>query len=110
LLAIPVILGSTIIAFGAVALSVDPLAGLATCTNCSEQARQVIIERHGLDKSIPERYVGWLSDAVQGDLGLATSQGQRPVSDILPTRIRNSMMLAVPAFFLIAASGLLLSV
>jgi ABC-type dipeptide/oligopeptide/nickel transport system permease component len=37
-----------------------------------------------LDKSIPERYVGWLGDAVTGDLGTATSQGQRPVSEILP--------------------------
>ena len=110
LLAIPVILGSTMIAFTAVALSTDPLAGLATCTTCSEQARQVIIERHGLDQSIPERYVGWLSDAVRGDLGVSTSQGQRPVSDILPTRIKNSMMLAVPAFFLIASVGLGLSV
>jgi peptide/nickel transport system permease protein len=110
LLAIPVILGSTMIAFTAVALSHDPLAGLATCTTCSPQARQIIIERHGLDQSIPERYVGWLSDAVRGDLGVSTSQGQRPVSDILPTRIKNSMMLAVPAFFLIAGVGLGLSV
>lgn len=110
LLAIPVILAATMLAFTAVALSYDPLANLATCTNCSEQARQVIIERHGLDKSIPERYIGWLTDAVQGDLGLSTSQGQRPVSDILPGRVVNTLYLAVPAFFLIALVALFLSV
>jgi peptide/nickel transport system permease protein len=110
LLAIPVIIFSTMIAFTAVALSVDPLAQLATCTDCSPQARQVIIERHGLDQSIPERYVGWLGDAVRGDLGISTSQGQRPVRSILPDRMVNSLMLAVPAFFLTAIVALILSV
>lgn len=110
LLAIPVVIFSTMIAFTAVALSVDPLAQLATCTDCSPQARQVIIERHGLDQSIPERYVGWLGDAVRGDLGISTSQGQRPVRSILPDRMVNSLMLAVPAFFLTAIVALILSV
>jgi peptide/nickel transport system permease protein len=110
LLAIPVIIFSTMIAFTAVALSVDPLAQLATCTDCSPQARQVIIERHGLYQSIPERYVGWLGDAVRGDLGISTSQGQRPVRSILPDRMVNSLMLAVPAFFLTAIVALILSV
>ncbi len=110
LVAIPVILFATVISYTAVALSGDPLAKLSTCTNCGESARQIIIDRFDLDKSIPERYVGWLSGAVTGDLGEATSQGNRPVMEILPDRIRNSLYLAVPAFFLIAIVALLLSV
>ncbi len=110
LLAIPVILGATIIAFTAVALSGDPLARLATCTNCSQSAYDIIIERHNLDKSIPERYLMWLGDAVQGDLGNATSQGERPVSEILPGRVVNTLYLAVPAFLLTAVVALGLSV
>src|SRR5690606_1447372 len=88
----------------------DPLSKLATCTTCGDQARQVIIDRYDLDKSIPERYVGWLSDAVTGDLGEARSQGGRPVMEILPDRIVNSLYLAVPAFFLTAFVALVLSV
>lgn len=110
LVAIPVIIFATMVAYTAVALSGDPLARLATCTNCGDSARQIIIERYDLDKSIPERYVGWLSGAVTGDLGEATSQGNRPVMDILPDRIRNSLYLAVPAFFLTAGVALVLSV
>ncbi len=110
LLAVPVILFATMVAFVAVALSGDPLAKLATCTNCSDQARQVIIDRYELDKSIPERYLSWLGDAVTGDLGVATSQGERPVSEILPSRIANSIYLAVPAFLLTAVVALILSV
>lgn len=110
LLAIPVVLLATMIAFTAVALSGDPLARLATCTTCSDEARQIIIERYELDKSIPERYLGWLGDAVTGDLGVATSQGERPVSEILPDRAWNTILLAVPAFFLTAILALILSI
>lgn len=98
------------IAFTAVALSGDPLAKLALCNNCSQSAYDVIIERHNLDKSIPERYLLWLGGAVQGDLGEATSQGERPVAEILPDRIVNTLYLAVPAFFLTAIVALVLSV
>ena len=110
LLAIPVILGATMISYVAVALSTDPLAEISLCTNCSDQARQIIIDRYDLDKSIPERYLSWLGGALQGDLGEATSQGNRPVSEILPERIVNTLYLAVPAFFLIATTALLLAV
>lgn len=110
LLAIPVILFATMVAYVSVALASDPLSRLATCTNCGPQARQAIIDRYDLDKSIPERYVGWLGGAVTGDLGEATSQGNRPVSEILPDRMVNSLYLAVPAFLLIAAAALVLSV
>ena len=109
-LAVPVIIFATLVAYVAVSLSADPLAQLATCTNCSDNARQVIIDRYDLDKSIPERYIGWLGGAVTGDLGDASSQGDRPVSEILPERIRNSMLLAVPAFFLTAIVAMILSV
>lgn len=110
LVALPVILFSTMITFGAVALSGDPLGRLATCTTCDESARQIIIDRYDLDKSIPHRYVLWLGDALQGDLGEATSQGGRPVNEILPEKFVNSLYLAVPAFILIAISALILSV
>lgn len=110
LVAIPVILLSTMIAYVAVALSADPLARFATNPNFGDAARQVIIDRYDLDKSIPERYLGWLGGAVTGDLGEASSQGNRPVMEILPDRIRNSLYLAVPAFFITAGLALLLSV
>jgi peptide/nickel transport system permease protein len=110
LLAIPLLLGSTLIAYVAVSLSGNPLSGLATCTNCSEQASQIIIDRYNLDQSIPERYIDWLTSALQGDLGEARTQGDRPVAEILPERTVNTLYLAIPAFFLTAASALVLAV
>jgi peptide/nickel transport system permease protein len=110
LLAVPVILFSTMVVFVAVALSGDPLARLATCTNCNDQARQQIIDTYELDKSIPERYWSWLGDALQGDFGESTSQGDRPVSEIIPSRIVNTIYLAVPAFLVTATVALILSI
>ncbi|HET8896859.1 MAG TPA: ABC transporter permease, partial [Protaetiibacter sp.] len=66
--------------------------------------------RYDLDRSIPERYVGWLGRAVRGDLGEATSQGERPVTEILPERAINTMYLAVPAFLLTASIAMVLAV
>jgi peptide/nickel transport system permease protein len=110
LLAVPIILLSTVITFWAVAVSNDPLAKLATCANCGPQARERIIELYELDKSIPERYVNWLGDAVTGDLGTSTSQSERPVSEILGERFGNTLRLALPSFVLIAVVALGLSV
>jgi ABC-type dipeptide/oligopeptide/nickel transport system permease component len=110
LLAIPLILGATMIAYVAVSLASNPLSAIATCTNCNATAEQAIIERYNLDQSIPERYIDWLGGAIRGDLGEATSQGDRPVSEILPERTINTLYLAVPAFFLTASTALLLAV
>ncbi|MGY6500109.1 MAG: ABC transporter permease [Acidimicrobiales bacterium] len=110
LLAIPVILLATMIAFAAVAYSGDPLAELRLCTTCSQQAFDIVIERYNLDQPVPIRYLNWLGDALTGDLGEATSQGNRPVMDILPGRIMNSLYLAVPAFFLTAGVALGLAI
>jgi ABC-type dipeptide/oligopeptide/nickel transport system permease component len=110
LLAIPLILGATMIAYVAVSLASNPHSAIATCTNCNATAEQAIIERNNLDQSIPERYIDWLGGAIRGDLGEATSQGDRPVSEILPERTINTLYLAVPAFFLTASTALLLAV
>jgi peptide/nickel transport system permease protein len=110
ILAVPLILLSTMLTFWAVSVSNNPLSKLATCTTCGPQAYQRIIDLYELDKSIPERYVGWLGDAVTGDLGTATSQGERPVSEIFWERFGNTMKMAVPAFFMVAIVALFLSV
>ena len=31
--------------------------------------RKIIIERYGLDQPLPVRYVRWLTEALQGNLG-----------------------------------------
>jgi peptide/nickel transport system permease protein len=110
LFAVPIVLLSTMITFWAVSVSSDPLAQLATCPTCGEGAYQRLIDLYELDKPIPQRYLGWLGDAVTGDLGVATSQGERPVADIFWERFGNTLRLAVPSFVMVAVVALFLSV
>ena len=63
-----------------------------------------------LDKTIPQRYVGWLGDALQGDLGTSVRDGFRPVTEVLSERLPKTIMLATPAFILTALIAVALGV
>ncbi len=52
-----------------------------------------------LNKPAYERYVEWIGNAVQGDLGVSYVQN-RPVVDIIKTRLYNSAILAAFAFLI----------
>lgn len=61
---------------------------------------EALREELGLDQPAPERYINWVSDAVQGDLGRSFTTGI-PVSTELVTRL--------PATLQIASAGLLVA-
>lgn len=103
--AIPILLVATFITFYATTSVSNPLDRLATCQTCSQQAYDRLIELYELDKPVPQRYVGWIGDFVTGDMGEATSQGERPVDEIFWERGRNTLLLAAPAFFLLIVLG-----
>ncbi len=103
--AIPVFLVATFAIFWGTSEIVDPTDRLATCQTCSQAAYDRIIDLYELDKNVPLRYASWLGDFVTGDMGAATSQGERPVSEIFWERGRNTMLLALPAFFLLMGLG-----
>jgi peptide/nickel transport system permease protein len=107
---IPVLVVATFVVYVLVSVANDPLARLATCTNCDQAAYDRIIDLYDLDRPIPVRFVSWIGDAVQGDLGVSSSLGERPVGPILLERAWNTALLAVPAFVLIAITALVLSV
>lgn len=107
---LPVLVGATFLVYVLVSVANDPLARLATCTNCDQAAYDRIIDLYDLDQPIPVRFLGWIGSAVQGDLGVSTSLGEQPVGPILFERAWNTALLAVPAFVLIAITALVLSV
>lgn len=103
--AIPVLLVATFFTFWATSFVVNPLDALATCVDCSPAAYDRLIDLYELDKPVPLRYTSWLGDFVTGDMGAATSQGERPVSDIFWERGLNTLYLAGPAFILLIILG-----
>ena len=104
--AIPVVLGITIIVFLIISLIPgDPataiLGSYATPENVSKINKDL-----GLDKSLPERYLVWLGNIIQGDFGRSFSLN-RPVIDEVMERFNATLILSGTAFVLCSFFGIL---
>ena len=103
---IPVLFGLTLIVFLIMALIPgDParaiLGAYATPENLERLNRQL-----GLDRSMPEQYVIWLGNLLQGDLGRSYSLN-RPVIDEVMERFSATLILAGTALVICSVLGLL---
>ena len=104
--AIPVVLGITIIVFLIISLIPgDPataiLGSYATPENVAKINKDL-----GLDKSLPERYLIWLGNIIQGDFGRSFSLN-RPVIDEVIERFNATLILSGTAFVLCSFFGIL---
>ena len=104
--AIPVVLGITIIVFLIISLIPgDPataiLGSYATPENVAKINKDL-----GLDKSLPERYLIWLGNIIQGDFGRSFSLN-RPVIDEVMERFNATLILSGTAFVLCTFFGIL---
>ena len=57
------------------------------------QARQLLIERFGLDQSLWGQYTSYITSFFQGDLGVSFNQYPRPVMDIILERMPRTIWL-----------------
>ncbi|HWU06696.1 MAG TPA: ABC transporter permease [Streptomyces sp.] len=69
--------------------AVSAVAGM----DASDAQRAEVRAELGLDRPVAERYADWVAGAVRGDLGRGFV-GERPVTDVLATRLPNSLLLA----------------
>ncbi|WP_457029813.1 ABC transporter permease [Kitasatospora sp. P5_F3] len=107
LLAVPTLLGVTVVVFATVALVPgDPLTAFLG-PGAPPEARQELSERLGLERPLPVRYLGWLAHALHGDLGVSIS-AQRPVQDLLGSALGQTLLLTGAAFLLVLVGGVLL--
>lgn len=107
LISIPVFIGITLLVFTFVAIAPGNVAdGLIRPEMSSDPAAmQEIIRRYGLDQPLPVRYVSWLANALQGELGYRAMNGT-PISDEVWRGFRASLILTGTALIL----GLLVGV
>lgn len=106
LAAIPVLLGLSVIVFGIMALIPgDPataiLGSYATPENVEKLNRDL-----GLDKPLPQQYVIWLGNMLQGDFGRSFTLN-RPVLDEVLERFSATLILAGTSLVLCTIFGLL---
>ncbi|MGH8932418.1 MAG: ABC transporter permease [Egibacteraceae bacterium] len=64
------------------------------------EARQVLAERLGLDRPLPERYAVYMRNFFTGNLGVSFSEYPRPVVDILAERFPRTLFLFLSATLL----------
>ena len=84
----------SVLVFGATQILPGDVAIAILGNESTEEARQALRDRLGLEKPMLERYGNWLGGMVEGNLGLSLAT-ETPVSRIVGLRITNSLILAV---------------
>ncbi|MFT4040139.1 MAG: ABC transporter permease [Thermomicrobiales bacterium] len=106
--AVAVLLGVLTLTFGLLHLSGDPLAGLVP-PGASPEVEAQLRHAYGLDRSLPEQYVTFISRAMVGDFGESWRQG-RPALDAVLERLPATVALALTATALSVLVGASLGV
>jgi peptide/nickel transport system permease protein len=75
----------------------------------TEEERQALIDRMGLDKPIIFRYGEWLADAVQGDFGLSLATSQ-PVISRISERFPYTLELTIATLITSIAIGIVFGI
>jgi peptide/nickel transport system permease protein len=85
----------------------DPVQSLIGETPVTEEYREQLTATFGLDRPAWERYLIYLANVFQGDLGVSFGTEQ-PVLDLVLARIGNTLALALPSFVLSTLGGILI--
>lgn len=109
LLAIPVVLGVTMIVFAILFLTPgDPIRTMAG-ERASEERVQEIRTQLGLDRPWPEQYLRWLGRIARGDLGISIA-AKRPVAQLICEQLPFTLRLTLTALTIGTVLGIVLGV
>lgn len=107
--AIPLLLGILTLIFFIIHLAPgDPTARYFN-PNVSPEVIEQMRRNLGLDQPLHIQYVRWVSAFAVGDFGYSFGQ-MRPISEILPTTIWNSLQLMLPALVMIFLVGMVIGI
>src|SRR5688572_9495207 len=106
--AVVVLILVSIVAFGLVLFSGDPVAMMLP-THASEQDRLTLQRELGLDQPIAIQYLTFVQRALQGDLGRSIKFSQ-PVLPLIASKLPSTLLLAVTAIKLALLLGIPLGV
>jgi peptide/nickel transport system permease protein len=107
--AVAVLIGASVLIFVAIRSLPGDFAQIVLGPLSNEEQRAALRESFGFDRSIPEQYVLWVSNAVRGDFGLSLAS-QSPVLEELGSRLPVTVLLAGMAMILTIGIGVPLGV
>ena len=99
LLAIPVLLITAILVFSALHLAGGDPVLMLTHPNASQETKDAVRAKLGLDKPLPVQFVTYMSHVLQGDLGRSISS-RKEVSELISEKLLVTLELGVSAFLL----------
>ncbi|MEQ6375492.1 ABC transporter permease [Bacillaceae bacterium S4-13-58] len=85
-----------------------PGTPLSAENKLSEEQKEIVLEKYGLNDPIPVQYINYLGGLVQGDLGISFQFDSTPVTHILAGRIGPSAQLGGQAMLVGTILGILL--
>lgn len=99
----------SLIIFSATEMLPGDLAKAVLGQSATEETLAAFRRELGLDQPAHTRYLNWLSGAVQGDFGTSLAN-QRPISELIGTRLENTLFLALYAAAISVPLSLMLGV
>jgi peptide/nickel transport system permease protein len=105
---IPTLFGVSVLIFLAIRLVPGDaiIAMLGTEAGMLTETQRESLEQYfGLDKSVPEQYVAWLGNALQGNLGLSVRHGE-PVLNVILSRFPVTLQLALMSMIVALTVGI----
>jgi peptide/nickel transport system permease protein len=106
-LAIPTLLGASIIVFAMVHLAPgDPIAAVLPVDASKEQV-ELVKKAYGFDKPLPVQYLKWLGRVAAGDLGKSIATRRAVILDVRDA-LANSLVLALSSSLLAFGLGIAL--
>ncbi len=87
-----------------------PGSPLTAQERLSPEQQEIILDKYGLNDPLPKQYVTYMTNLVQGDLGVSFKYDNRPVTKIIGERIGASALLGFQAMILGSIIGLALGI
>ncbi len=89
--------------------AVDMMLGGIAQDSLGEETVETLRMQLGLDRPVYQQYFGWITGILQGDMGTSLIM-KAPVGPIILSRLKASLLLAVPASLIMVFFGLTLGV
>ena len=106
---VPLLLLISIIGFGIIQLTGDPLAAYTMETALSREDIARLRAYYGLDQPVYVQYLNWLGNLARGDWG-TSYVAHRPVLDLILQRLPNTLMLVAASYTLILTVSIVLGI
>jgi peptide/nickel transport system permease protein len=106
---VPLLLLISILGFGIIQLTGDPLAAYTMETALSREDIARLRAYYGLDQPVYVQYLNWLGNLARGDWG-TSYVAHRPVLELILQRLPNTLMLVAASYTLILTVSIVLGI